>query len=124
MDTIGERIVFMRDEREISQKELAARLNITAATLSRYENNIYEPKVEILRDMCVILQTTSDFLLGFTRSFEIPGRKPSDSITPQEARLLKYYRKLNPENQIRIMERTETLLDLQGKFVLPSSDKL
>lgn len=115
MTTIGERIVYLRDEREISQKELAIRLKITAATLSRYENNIYEPKLEVLRDMCVILETTSDFLLGFTPSFEIPDPKKRSRITPQEARLLKYYRKLNELNQIRVMERIDTLLELQGK---------
>ena len=115
MTTIGERIVYMRDEREISQKELAARLQITAATLSRYENNIYEPKVEVLKDMCVILETTSDFLLGFTPSFEIPDAKRRSQITPQEARVLKYFRKLNEGNQIRVMERIDTLLEMQDR---------
>lgn len=115
MTTIGERIVFLRDEREMSQKELAAKLHITAATLSRYENNIYEPKVEILRDMCTILKTTSDFLLGFTQSFEIPDTATTTPITPVEYRMVKSYRKLSPDNQIRIMERIETLYEVQNK---------
>ena len=115
MTTIGERIVFLRDEREISQKELAAKLNITAATLSRYENNIYEPKVEILKDMCTILETTTDFLLGFTQSIEIPDTSNRPLVTPFEYRMIKYYRKLNPTNQARIIERMETLYELQCK---------
>lgn len=115
MTTIGERIVFLRDEREISQKELAEKLNITAATLSRYENNIYEPKVEILKDMCKILETTSDFLLGFTQSFQIPDTSNSPKITPMEYRIIKYYRKLNSTNRTRILERMETLYELQCK---------
>lgn len=115
MTTIGERIVFMRDEREISQKDLAAKLNITAATLSRYENNIYEPKVEILRDMCTVLETTADFLLGFTQSFEIPDTSKRPIVLPFEYRMVKYYRKLNPTNQARILERMETLYELQSK---------
>lgn len=115
MTTIGERIVFLRDEREISQKDLAAKLNITAATLSRYENNIYEPKVEILRDMCTVLETTADFLLGFTQSFEIPDTNKGSIVSPFEYRMVKYYRKLNPTNQTRILERMETLYELQCK---------
>lgn len=115
MTTIGERIVFMREEREMSQKELAEKLHITAATLSRYENNIHEPKVEILQDMCTILRTTSDFLLGFTQSFEIPGTGNTPQVTPFEYRMVKYYRKLNPTNQARIIERMETLYELQNK---------
>ena len=41
MKTIGERIIFLREKQRMSQKELATRLQITAASLSRYENNIH-----------------------------------------------------------------------------------
>ena len=48
MNSIGERIVFLREERDMSQKHLAYTIGIAPTTLSRYENNLYEPKAEIL----------------------------------------------------------------------------
>ena len=49
MNTIGERIVFLREESDMSQKELAYAIDIAPTSRSRYENNLYEPKAEILR---------------------------------------------------------------------------
>lgn len=114
--TIGERIVFLRDERGLSQKELAKALHITAATLSRYENDIYQPKLEFLCEMCKILNTSADFLLGFTTDYE---SKPSSSSSHQplsadEKKFLNMYRKLSAENQNRICERVLTLIELQN----------
>lgn len=117
--TIGERIVFLREEREISQKELALALHITAATLSRYENDIYQPKLEFLCEMCRILNTSSDYMLGFTDNYEVPLRSGADTkvsipaLTADERSLLKSYRALSKENKIRIHERIRALHELQ-----------
>jgi transcriptional regulator with XRE-family HTH domain len=113
MTSIGERIVFLREERNMSQKELAQKLNITAATLSRYENNIYEPKVVFLHEMCKVLNTTADFLLGLTDVYQRPSDPEQIRLTTQERRLLNYYRLLTTNNKIRITERAQTLLELQ-----------
>lgn len=113
--TIGERIVFLREERGISQKDLAQSLHITAATLSRYENDIYQPKLEFLCEMCRILNTSADFMLGFTDTFD-PGLQkavPSLQLTADEKKFLKLYRALSDENKIRIYERIQTLKELQ-----------
>ena len=117
--TIGERIVFLREERGISQKDLARSLHITAATLSRYENGIYQPKLEFLCEMCKILNTSSDYLLGFTSDHEISGRSDataqntSSALSADECTLLKSYRSLSDENKSRITERIMTLQELQ-----------
>lgn len=114
--TTGERIVFLREERDISQKDLASALHITAATLSRYENNIYQPKLEFICEMCKILNTTSDFLLGFSMQYEPTNETLPNSIplNADEKNLLKKYKKLSKENKIRIDERIVTLLELQS----------
>lgn len=62
MNTLGERIVFLRELRGISQKELAARLDITAASMSRYENNVYDPKAKFSQNcarFCIQMLTFS-----------------------------------------------------------------
>lgn len=118
MNTIGERIVFLREELDMSQKELAYTIGIAPTSLSRYENNLYEPKAEIILRLSTALHTTSDFLLGLTDIYQkndIPTNK-SLGLTAHEQRLLTCYRKLNEENKIRVLERIDTLYDLQKRI--------
>lgn len=116
MNTIGERIVFLRQERDISQKELANMIQIPPTSLSRYENNQYEPKAEIIFRLAHALNTTADFLLGLSDIYERPNDKQNSllSLTAQEHHLVSLYRKLTSLNQVRIFERVETLLDMQS----------
>ncbi len=116
MNTIGERIVFLREEKGISQKDLANSILIPPTSLSRYENNIYEPKAEILHRLAEALDTSSDFLVGLTDHFQKPNYTSTTPVglTGDEQRLISAYRKLNSENQIRISERIVTLLDIQS----------
>ena len=116
MNTIGERIVFLREECDMSQKELAYAIDIAPTSLSRYENNLYEPKAEILLRLASALNTTSDYLLGLTDTYKRVqpiGQKPQ-GITVSEYHLLTSYRKLDRENQIRVSERIDTLLEMQA----------
>lgn len=111
MKTIGERIVFLREDREISQKELAEKVGITAASLSRYENNIYDPKGTIILSLAKHLNTSTDFLLGLTPNYNTDS---APSISSNEYRLLKTYRALAPANKVRVEERIYTLLETQS----------
>ena len=89
MNTIGERIIFLRERQGISQKELARQLGITAATLSRYENNLYDPKGEIIVRLSNSLQTSADYLLGITSDYRQRtsrrGAYLADSVGPESA---------------------------------------
>lgn len=115
MKTIGERIVFLREEYDISQKDLANMIQISPTSLSRYENNVYEPKAEILNRLATALNTSSDFLIGLTDFYQKPNYSSSSpiGISADEHKMLKHYNSLNSENKIRIKERIQTLLDIQ-----------
>lgn len=115
MKTIGERIVFLREEREISQKELAEKIGITAASLSRYENNIYDPKGSIIYGLAKHLNTSADFLLGITPDYNPSPLTPC--ISTEEFRLLETYRTLSPIDKIRVEERILALSEIQSTEV-------
>ena len=66
MASIGERILGLRKELNLSQKELAEKTGITEASLSRYENNLREPKAEIITRISEVLGCSTDYLLGRT----------------------------------------------------------
>ena len=48
----------------IQQKELAERIGITEAAMSRYIAGTREPKPDVIANMAIALHTTSDYLLG------------------------------------------------------------
>lgn len=68
MANIGERILELRKQFNLSQKELAERTGITEASLSRYENNLREPKAEIITRISEVLECSTDYLLGRTNN--------------------------------------------------------
>jgi transcriptional regulator with XRE-family HTH domain len=115
MDTIGERIVFLREGREMTQVKLAEKIGITKMTLYKYEKNICEPRGEIIANLADALNTTADFLLGRTKN-QAPMKTNSitESTKELENNLIFKFRQLSSENQIRIRERIDVLLEQQG----------
>ena len=67
---IGEKIKKVMEEQNITQKQLAVRLNVQEATVSRYVNNTREPNAETLANIATALNTTVDYLLGKTEGSE------------------------------------------------------
>ncbi|MCC0632997.1 MULTISPECIES: helix-turn-helix domain-containing protein [unclassified Clostridioides] len=71
MESLGDRIAKLRKELDINQKELATKVGITEASLSRYENNLREPKSEIIVRLAKALKTSTDYLLGINENTKI-----------------------------------------------------
>ena len=61
---LGAKIAEMLLKRGMTQKELAERINVTGATMSRYVSGDREPKPDVLANIATALSTTSDYLLG------------------------------------------------------------
>ena len=68
---IGEKMKELMKTQNITQKELANRLNVQEATISRYINNSREPNAENLANIATALYTTVDYLVGKNNSSEI-----------------------------------------------------
>lgn len=112
MDTIGERINYLREIRNIKQKELAEAIGVTKATMSKYENNINIPNADILCKIADALNTSTDFLVGRTSDIKVHKNYSTDEFTTKD--IMKIITKLNKENQIRIFERALLLYDIQN----------
>ena len=78
METIGYRISKARRHMNINQKELAAKANITEGSLSRYENDIREPKAAALTQLAEALNVSTDYLLGLTDDMEVQNNNLAD----------------------------------------------
>lgn len=113
MNTIGDRILNMRDNLDITQKNLAEMINVTSATMSKYENNINIPNAEILRLLADNLNTTTDYLTCRTNIKYNPYNDLSKSLYDLDLMLINTVLNLSYEDKIRILERAETLLELK-----------
>ena len=116
MQTIGERIIFLRENIDLSQIKLANKIGITKMTLSKYEHDINEPRGEIIARLAKALNTTTDFLLGLTND---PAPHSSNSAVEYaqkaENELLIKFRHLTDGNKAKIEERVDILLEQQNQ---------
>ena len=62
---IGEMIRQYRERKEITQKDLAEKLTVTPQAVSRWENGISMPDVDVLPRIADLLHITIDGLLGY-----------------------------------------------------------
>lgn len=69
MDSIfSDKIKALRQEKGITQSELAGKLGITTTALSFFESGSRIPNIEVLKSMAVIFGVSSDYLLGIETS--------------------------------------------------------
>ena len=61
----GERLEELRKDKGLTQDELGAILEVSGKTISHYENNLTNPKVDTLLKMSVLFDVSTDYLLGF-----------------------------------------------------------
>jgi transcriptional regulator with XRE-family HTH domain len=67
-ETLGQRIRAQRIRLGMTQEELAEALFVEKSTISYYENDKKEMRAGGLADMARVLQTTPNYLLGYTNS--------------------------------------------------------
>lgn len=60
----AERIRELREKNDMTQSELAKRLSITRSSVNEWEMSLFIPSSKILPELCKVLHTTSDYLLG------------------------------------------------------------
>ncbi len=62
--TFAECLQELREDRNISRKELAAFLNISVSTLGMYEQGRREPNIDMLIKLADYFNVSLDFLVG------------------------------------------------------------
>lgn len=66
METLGERLKSLRKEHGYTLEQVAEKLSTTKVTLSRYENNLREPKRETISQFAKLYNVSTDYLHGHT----------------------------------------------------------
>ena len=65
---IGNKIKFLREKLEISQEQLANKINVSPSTIAMYETNKRQPNYETLSKLAYIFNCTTDYLLGLSET--------------------------------------------------------
>lgn len=61
---LGEKLKEARENANLSQQDVADKLNVSRQTISKYELNINEPDLEIIKELSYLYQVDINYLLG------------------------------------------------------------
>lgn len=103
----GKRLRQLREERQMSQEDVARLLKINRTTYLKYENGDSRP-VRKLKELADLFGVSSDYIMGFSDS---PKQEKGRVLSLQESKLLERFHLLDHDDQVRITERIETLLE-------------
>lgn len=62
---LGKKIMTMRNEKNLSQKQLAEKLNVTRQTISNWENGKFYPDIDSLVNLSKFFNVSLDVLLSY-----------------------------------------------------------
>ena len=97
MGMFKNRIKELRIERDLSQQDLANRLDVNKQTISQYERGVREPNFEKLLLLCDIFNVSSDYLLG-------KDSRTSRLVDTKERQLIDLFRSLDEDEKMRIWD--------------------
>jgi len=120
----GSRLAFLRDQRGLTQEELATSLGISRASLSHYEKNRREPDTETLSKIADLFQVSIDYLVGRTQqtnaTLDPDVRKFADELELSDDQVLESFaltvdgRKLTPEEARRFIAFVRAERNING----------
>lgn len=87
----AERIRELREKNDMTQSELAKRLSITRSSVNTWEMSLSIPSSKILPELCKVLHTTSDYLLGMDHTEILSLDQYSDSEREMLYRMMRYF---------------------------------
>lgn len=66
MSLFAERLRELRNDKGLSMKDLAKQINATDAAISNWENDINEPKLSYIINLCKFFDISADYLMGLS----------------------------------------------------------
>ena len=103
------RIKELREEKNISQLELAKKLNLTQQSISLYEKGDREPSIDVLKSIANFFNVSLDYLLGKSdirnydeneKEFRFAFHKETEGMTDEEIKdALRFYKEM--KNRIK-----------------------
>lgn len=107
----------LRKEKNITQAELAKKLNIRQTTVSSWENGVSVPDYPTLIKLADFFEVSTDFLLGREDDFGIvQPQSAAPSLDKDEQELIANFRELNRLQKQKILAYTEGMLAAERQY--------
>ncbi|MGN4125520.1 helix-turn-helix domain-containing protein [Lysinibacillus sphaericus] len=108
MESLGNRIKYLREKKYISQKDFAKQIGVSSTVLSRYESDDRKPDYDTLQLIADNLNVSTDFLLARTTSLE--KLTLNENILPEffnDSELYLWYKELplTPVDKLRKLKK-------------------
>lgn len=87
----ADRIKELRLKNNLTQTEMAKRLYVTRSSVNAWEMAISVPSTEKIAEICQLLHTSSDYLLGISAEESIPISQYSTEEKELLYRLIRYF---------------------------------
>lgn len=100
----------LRTEKNISQQQLAAIINVSQQSVNKYENHETEPNLATLIMLADFFDTSIDYIIGRTDIRHKIEPVSDHELNEREERLFKYYRQLPKNKQDCLEEVAKNLL--------------
>lgn len=104
--SFGETLKKLRQDQNLTQEELAKKINSSRSNIANYENNNNMPSVDILERLSVIFNVSVDYLLGKSETIK---------LSKEDINFMNSIKKLDENDKILIKNMMEALLDKQEK---------
>lgn len=102
----GQRLKELRTEFGLTQKELADKLNLTHATISKYEREELDPGKDVLIKLAKYFDVSTDFLLGEQNSRKLYATTQAKSESSYIAKEAEEAYKIDPDMLIQMCRAT------------------
>ena len=107
----GTRLKEMLQQRELTQKDFSAAINISPSAVGNYIRGLREPDYTTLKKIAAYFQVSTDFLLGS----EIHVTCETDCTqNEREKDLVHIFRILDQDRQELLLEQAKVLLNRYG----------
>ena len=64
MDTLGQKIAYLRKKKGVSQREFAKVLGLSQSAIAQYERDVTEPDIQTLKRISKFFDVSIDFLVA------------------------------------------------------------
>lgn len=99
----ADRLYTLRKRRRLTQKQMAAQLNVSRSTYTSYETGLSTPTLTTLCRMASLFEVTTDYLAGRDDKGVTSGEVLRDlGFDERECRLVERFRAM-PENRRKVL---------------------
>lgn len=109
------RLKELREEKNLTQSDIATAINTTRTNIGRWEKELNEPSANFIILLADFFECSTDYLLGRSDDFgniAINRESPSVYLAPSEREVLADFRRLPEDLQRRAKAYMKKLVDI------------